>query len=193
MMEVATLARPVVPDSVFRKQVEDLSHEKISACFQCEKCTNGCPVTFAMDIAPHILMRSILLGLKNEVLQSDTIWVCASCETCTTRCPNDIDIAHVMDTLRQLSSSQTVKDSQKNVPLFHSAFLKSVKWYGRSHEMTMIINFALKSEGISGLLKQANMGVEMMRKGKIKLLPSRLLAGSQVKNIFRQTERKEKS
>ena len=192
-MEVSGVAPNIAPSPFFRKQVEDLSREKISACFQCEKCTNGCPLTFAMDIAPHKLMRSILFGLRNEVLQSDTIWVCASCETCTTRCPNDIDIAHVMDTLRQLSSRQIVKDSQKNVPLFHSAFLTSIRWYGRLHEMTMVVNYALKSEGISGLVKQANMGVEMMRKGKIKLLPSRFRAGRQVKNIFRQAERQEKA
>lgn len=181
----------ITPSFLFRKQVEDLSGEKISACFQCEKCSNGCPLTFAMDIVPHKLMRSILFGLSNEVLQSDTIWVCASCETCTTRCPNDIDIAHVMDTLRQLSYDQGVKESQKNVPIFHSAFLRSVRWYGRLHEMTMAINFALKSGGVSGLAKQGNMGLEMIRKGKIKILPSKL-AGGQLKNIFRQAERRRK-
>jgi heterodisulfide reductase subunit C len=191
-MQVGGLAQSITPNSLFRKQVEALSGETISACFQCEKCTNGCPVTIAMDIAPHRLMRSIHLGLKDEVLQSDTIWVCASCETCTTRCPNDIDIAHVMDILRQLSRHQGVKASQMNVPLFHSAFLKSVRWYGRLHEMTMVITFALKSEGITGLAKQANMGVEMMRKGKIKLFPSRLIAGRQVKEMFRQSERRDK-
>jgi len=192
-MQGGGLAQTITPNPLFRKQVEALSGETISACFQCEKCTNGCPVTIAMDIAPHKLMRSIHLGLKNEVLQSDTIWVCASCETCTTRCPNDIDIAHVMDILRQLSLSQGVKDSQKNVPLFHSAFLTSIRWYGRLHEMTMAVTFALKSEGVKGLAKQANMGVEMMRKGKIKLFPSRLLAGHQIKEMFRQSERREKT
>lgn len=191
-MAVAGLPQAIIPNSLFRKKIEDLSGEIISACFQCEKCTNGCPVTFAMDIVPHRLMRSIHLGLMSEVLQSDTIWVCASCETCTTRCPNDIDIAHVMDILRQMSNQQGVKDSQKNVPLFHAAFLMSVRWYGRLHEMTMAITFALRSEGFSGLVKQANMGLEMMRKGKIKLLPGRRRGVSQVKNIFRQAEANKK-
>lgn len=189
MTEVKISPQTIAPNPLFRKQVEDLSGEKISACFQCEKCTNGCPLTFAMDIAPHLLMRSILFGLKNEIIQSDTIWVCASCETCKTRCPNDIDIAHVMDILRQLSRKQGVKESQKNAPLFHSAFLTSIRWYGRQHEMTMAVNYALKSEGINGLIKQGNMGIEMIRKGKIKFLPSRLSAGRQVKDIFRRTER----
>lgn len=188
-MEILGPVQAITPDYLFRKEVTDCSGEVISACFQCEKCTNGCPVTFAMDIVPHKLIRLINFGLKNEVLQSDTIWVCASCETCTTRCPNNIDIAHVMDTLRQLSVSQGIKDSQKNVPLFHSAFLSTVRRHGRLHEMMMAIDFALKSEGISGLAKQANTGVDMMRKGKIRLIPSRLFAGHQVKKIFKQSER----
>lgn len=192
-MAVSGLEKAITTDFEFRKQITDLSGETISACFQCEKCTNGCPVTFAMDIVPHKLIHLINLGQKSEVLQSDTIWVCASCETCTTRCPNDIDIAHVMDTLRQISFSQGMKDSQKKVPLFHSAFLATVKRHGRLHEMMMAVDYSLKSEGISGLSKQMNMGIEMMRKGKIRLLPSRLFAGRQVKNIFKQSERNEKA
>jgi len=63
-------------DSVTRQQIEKLSQEKISTCYQCEKCTNGCPMTFAMDILPHQIMHSIQLGLTDEVINSDTIWVC---------------------------------------------------------------------------------------------------------------------
>jgi heterodisulfide reductase subunit C len=188
-----TQISPVTPKSAFRKRVEELSGERTTACFQCEKCTNGCPVTFAMDIAPNRLMRAIQLGLEDMVLQSDTIWVCTSCETCTTRCPNDIDIAHIMDTLRQLSRARGVKDSQKSVPLFHSAFLNSVKWFGRVHELTMASTFALRSEGIKGIRKQAGMGIEMIKKGKIKIIPGRLRAGRQVKSIFRHTGREKKS
>jgi heterodisulfide reductase subunit C len=139
-----------------------------------------------MDIAPHRLIRSIQLGLKNEILASDTIWVCASCETCTTRCPNSIDIAHVMDSLRQMSASRGVKDSQKQVPVFHSAFLSSIRIFGRVHEATMTVTFALRSGGISGLLRQAGLGINMMRKGKIRVLPARLRAGSQVKGMFKR-------
>ena len=57
-MTVAEIPRLVVPNSSFRKRVEELSGEKVSACFQCEKCTNGCPLTFAMDIPPHKIGRA---------------------------------------------------------------------------------------------------------------------------------------
>jgi heterodisulfide reductase subunit C len=185
-MATANIGQVVMPAASFRREIESRSGQKVSACFQCEKCSNGCPVTFAMDIAPHRLIRSVQLGLKDEVLASDTIWLCASCETCTTRCPNGIDIAHIMDSLRQMSAARGVKASQRQVPLFHSAFLSSISTFGRVHEMTMTVSFALRSGGVSGLLKQANIGLQMLRKGKIRIIPARLWAGSQVKNMFKR-------
>lgn len=186
-MDDAVLTQPIIPNSSWRNKVEELSRQKISACFQCEKCTNGCPVTFAMDTVPDKLIHAIHLGLKDKVLQSDTIWVCASCETCTARCPNGIDIAHVMDTLRQMSVHEGVS-SQKDTSVFHSAFLSSVKRYGRIHELEMMVSYTLKSEGPGGLLKQAGLGINMFMKGKLKLLPRSLRAAGGVRNIFKQTE-----
>jgi len=185
---VAPLPQDVVPRPSLRRKIEELSGQKISACFQCEKCTNGCPVTFAMDIVPHRAMRLLHLGLVDEVLHSDTIWVCASCETCGTRCPNDIDIAHIMDTLRQLSRKEGIKPARRNVPIFHSVFLASIRRYGRVHESAMAVNYALKSGGLKGLLKQAGMGLAMFTRGKIKLRPARLRGKSQVKDIFRKAD-----
>ena len=189
-MTTAELPKIILPKPSLRKQIEELSGEKVSACYQCEKCTNGCPVTFAMDILPHKLMHLISLGYVKEALSSDTIWVCASCETCTTRCPNGIDIAHVMDTLRQMSQREG-SVSQKNVPRFHTEFLSSVRKHGRVHEMGMILGYILKGEGPLGLLKWAGMGMSMFLKGKIKLLPHSIKATGQVKNIFKQAEGKE--
>jgi heterodisulfide reductase subunit C2 len=172
--------------------IEELSEEKISSCYQCEKCTNGCPLTFAMDINPHQVMHNLQLGQSEEILNSDTIWVCASCETCTTRCPNDIDIAHVMDTLRKLSKQRGVKPSQKQAPVFHESFLNNVKRFGRMHELSMATDFTLKNEGLTGLTRQAKLGLAMIRKGKMKIVPARLRAGKEVGEIFRKIREKRK-
>ena len=187
-MAVNTTLRVDPKAPVTRRTVEYLSGEKISACYQCEKCSNGCPMTFAMDIAPHQVIHSIQLGLIDEVINSDTIWVCASCETCTTRCPNGIDIAHVMDTLRQLSTKRGVKTSQKHAPVFHKTFLNNIKTFGRIHEMTMILDYTLRAGGIKGLLKQSSLGLAMLRRGKMKIIPERFIAGREIKTIFRKTE-----
>jgi len=185
---MATLRLPelIEPDSAFRKRVEELSGQKISACFQCEKCTNGCPVTFAMDIMPHKLMRLLQFGLKDQVLNSCTIWLCASCETCTARCPNGIDIAHIMDTLKQISQREGIKSAQRNVPIFHSAFLSSVKRHGRVHEMELAIGYAWGDEKLKGILKMAGLGLTMFLKGKVKLIPGRVKAIGQVRELFKK-------
>ena len=188
-MTIAETKDKIIPQPSLRKKIEELSGQKIAACFQCEKCTNGCPVTFAMDIVPHRLMRLLQLGQLDEALRSDTIWVCASCETCTTRCPNDIDIAHVMDTLRQLSRKEGVKISQKNAPIFHSAFLSSLRRHGRVHEPEMAVEYMLRSGGLMGLRKQSGTGMAMFKRGKIKLLPPRVRTGRQVKDLFNKVKK----
>lgn len=159
-------------------------------CYQCQKCTSGCPVAFAMDIVPHRLMHFLHLGLLNEVLRSDTIWICASCETCSTRCPNNIDIATVMDTLRQMSL-QSGMASQKNARLFNKEFLGSVRQHGRIHELRMITAYTVKSKGLAGFLKQREMGRKLFARGKLKLLPHSLKGNPQVKTIFSRAEKEE--
>jgi len=178
----------IVPNPDLRKEVEEASGQNISACFQCGKCTNGCPVAFAMDIGPHKLVRLLQYGQVGEVLHSDTIWVCASCETCTTRCPNDIDIAHLMDTLRQLSQRQGIKASQYSVPIFHDAFLSSIKKHGRVSETEMALTYSIKNGGCLGVLKLAGMGFSMFTKGKIKIWPSRVRAIKHIRNLFMKAE-----
>lgn len=182
----AQLPKTIVPEPSRRRKIEAISGQKITACFQCEKCTNGCPLTFAMDIVPHKAMRLLYLGQVDEVLRSDTIWVCVSCETCTTRCPNNIDIAHIMDSLRQTSLREGIKPSQKNVPIFHAAFLSSIKKHGRVYEPEMVVNFALRSGGIKGLMQQAGLGIAMFSRGKIKLVPAQARVKKQVENIFKK-------
>ena len=188
-MDVPTLNRaaaPVAPQAALRKKLEDLSGEKISACFQCQKCTSGCPVTFAMDLPPHVIIRLLHLGQLQKVLDANTYWVCAACETCSTRCPNAIDIAHVMDTLRQYrgEGSHAVPQADR---VFHQEFLNSVKRFGRVHEMSMVTLFTLRTKGLAGLIKQGMLGLSMMLKGKLGLIPERTKGRGQVRAIFKST------
>lgn len=89
-------------------KVEGLSGENIYACYQCGKCSAGCPSISEMDISPGEIIRLVQLGEEKEVLNSKTIWVCASCFTCVTRCPKGIDLAKIMESLRQISLRKNV-------------------------------------------------------------------------------------
>ncbi len=88
-------------DEVIAK-IEEISGQHIAKCFQCGKCTAGCPSTDSMDILPNQIMRLLQIGEKDEVLESKTIWVCDSCFTCESRCPKGLDIAKVMEAVRQI-------------------------------------------------------------------------------------------
>ena len=184
------IQRTIAPDSTSRRMIEEKSGQKVSACFQCGKCTNGCPITFAMDIMPHQLIHLLQLGQVEDVLNSDTIWVCASCETCTTRCPNGIDIAHVMDSLRQISGQRGIKPDQYSIPIFHKAFLGSINRHGRVHETEMALTYSIEDAGWLGLLKLTGLGFAMFIKGKAKIRPSRVRALKRVKNLFKKAEDK---
>jgi len=48
------------------------------------------------------------LGLKDRVLNSDTLWLCASCFTCTDRCPQDVEVASVIRVLRNLAAESGI-------------------------------------------------------------------------------------
>ena len=106
------------------------AHLTVTSCFQCRKCSSGCPLSFAMDLFPDQVIRLALLGQEDQVLGSRTIWVCSGCETCTSRCPNGIDIAGVMDWLKG-EAARRGQAVEAEVAAFHRLFLESIRACGR--------------------------------------------------------------
>jgi heterodisulfide reductase subunit C len=86
----------------FVAKVEELSGQNLLVCYQCGKCSAGCPAVHDMDILPNQIIRFAQMGLKEDLLASKAIWVCASCMTCNVRCPKGINIAEVIEALRQI-------------------------------------------------------------------------------------------
>ena len=86
----------------FIERVEELSGENVYACYQCGRCSAGCPVASEMDVLPNQVIRLVQMGLAEDVLHSKTLFLCASCFTCQSRCPKGIDMARVMEAVRHL-------------------------------------------------------------------------------------------
>lgn len=86
----------------FIDKVEALAGQDLLACYQCGKCSAGCPMAKHMDLPPNQMIRYAQLGLKDELLASESIWMCVSCLTCNTRCPKGVRIAEVIEALRQM-------------------------------------------------------------------------------------------
>ena len=168
-------------ENSFLSEVARVSGVSLQACYQCQKCSAGCPVADAMDLLPNQVLRHIQYGHRERVLGSKTIWICASCYTCSVRCPNDVDIAKIMDTLRHLAIRSGSKPGEKDIRIFHSLFLEEIKSKGRIHELSLILKFKSKTRDF---LKDAGLGWKMFRLGKIKLFPSSSRGGREIKEIF---------
>jgi heterodisulfide reductase subunit C len=181
--------RTIPRENSFLSEVVEASGENLQACYQCQKCSAGCPVADAMDLLPNQVLRHIQYDHRERVLGSKTIWICASCYTCSVRCPNSIDIARIMDTLRHIAMHSGVKPGEKNIPIFHSVFLDEIKSKGRIHELSLILKFKSKTREF---LKDAGLGWKMFRLGKIKLFPSTFTGGKEIKEIFNRFEKGER-
>lgn len=185
-----------VPDFTFLDQMEAAGPFHASECFQCRKCTSGCPATFAMDLYPDQVIRYALLGLKDEVLRSRTIWVCASCETCTTRCPNGIRIAEVMDYFKELAVREGIKSPVPEVLAFHQTFLDNVRQGGRVFEGTLVPVFMLRSgqvrkKVIKGTWRdEAKMGWRLFRKKRLALSPKSIQGKEEIRSILRPSKKR---
>jgi heterodisulfide reductase subunit C2 len=177
---------PILKENSFLSEVVEASGQSLQACYQCQKCSAGCPVAEAMDLLPNQVLRHIQYGHREKVLRSKTIWICASCFTCSVRCPNDIDIAGIMDALRQAALHSGVTPGEKEIPVFHSVFLEEIKARGRIHELSLLLKFKLKTKAF---LKDAGLGWKMFRLGKINLLPSSFSGGKEIKEIFHGYEK----
>ena len=162
-------------------EIDHDSGEKIQNCFQCQKCSAGCPLNFAMDILPNQVFRHIQYGHREKVLTSNTIWLCASCQTCSTRCPNSIDIAKVMDTLRSIAHRTGAVSGEKNISLFHKFFLSLTKYTGRTWEPGFAL-YELKSGGLGGFM---GWGLKAFLRGRMGVFPS-FKGGKAFRNLFKE-------
>jgi heterodisulfide reductase subunit C len=189
-MESINLSQSISKNVDFTQQIGEESGQPVQHCYQCGKCTAGCPVAFAMDYTPNQVIRMVQLGMKDELLKSNTIWICSSCSTCTTRCPCNVEIANVMAALRIMAgkSGTAPAGKAKYVEVMYNALLGTVEKFGRTYEVGLVLQNNLKS---GKLFNNANMGMPMLQKGKLNLLPSKVKGAAEVARIFSEVRKME--
>lgn len=95
------------------KKINELSGESVKVCMQCATCTGMCPMVEEMDLSPRQVMHLSQFGFMEKLAEINTYWKCASCHACSVKCPRGIDIARVMEALRQ----QVLRKSDDKIKL----------------------------------------------------------------------------
>ena len=144
----------------------------VSRCYQCGKCSAGCPASQDMDYPPSLLLRYLQTGQPSSderVLGSYTIWLCLSCHACVARCPMEVDLPTIMDTLRGESlRRKLVHPRARDIVAFHSSFLDIIRRFGRLWEVGLVAEYKLRTRH---MLQDVTLVPAMLKRGKLPLLP----------------------
>ena len=139
--------------------------ENAYKCYQCKRCTSGCPVAQYAEMHPAMIMRAVQLGQLDMVFDDKFIWLCTGCETCTTRCPQGIDIAAIMDELKIIARRDgRIPAGTPSAAMMKLNYDSFVRW-GRMWEVELITLDVLKRP--MSAKSWLSLGPKMMLKGKI--------------------------
>ena len=177
-MQALTVAQPTAADGL-AQHIRRETGDNVFLCYQCVKCTSGCPLAERFDLTPTQVIRSLQWD-DARVLESKAIWQCASCYTCSTRCPVEIDVAGVMRALCLESKRRGIPPALPDVDRFNTAFALVVKLFGRIHEMTLVALFNLLRRRPLGDWRT---GVEMLKRRRLRLLPRFVRPAKRVERV----------
>lgn len=177
----------------FAAAADPLAHIAVQDCYQCGKCTAGCPVADRMDVVPNQIVRLVQLGQADAAARAGGIWECVSCQTCTTRCPKSVDCAAVMDALRQRSSAPDLAaPGARRTVVFQKAFLQNIRRNGRLNELELIAQFKtaafLGDFSVPLLMKDALLAPKMRTRHKLHLFGEKVRDRRLVNRIFARCE-----
>ncbi len=161
---------PMHIDSGLAQRIQEELGENVYLCYQCVKCSSGCPLVEFFDWQPNQIMRAVQLGQEDIAFESETPWLCASCQTCSTRCPQGLDIAAVMEFLIREAVARGIEPPVKQVKRFNEAFLREVHIWGRAYEPGLMAEMGVQDP--KSLLNDVDLYLRMLRKMKVGFLPS---------------------
>ncbi len=190
------LTQPSAPDGSplpvdrFKKIIDHVARQKVDLCWHCGTCTAGCPFVEHMDLPPNHVIRLVQLNDREAALRCRTIWICVGCHTCATQCPNSIDIAAVMDALRQLAIHDGVTQTETDIYKFHKYVYESIQKHGRLNKMEALSRFKL---GSGQIFSDLQAGLKMLTRGKLDVLPHNIDDRDALADIFSHYDERRRS
>lgn len=142
----------LAPQDDLVARVAELSGQNVYACYQCGKCTAGCPFGFE----PQRVLRLLQLGEVEQALELESVRSCAGCFTCTAACPKGVDPARIVRALRLLTPGR------KPHRLRSRLFASNDRLSRLGSRFAPLSNWLLRAPG-AGLVAQLTLGIHRKR------------------------------
>ena len=173
------------PKTTIADDLLRLTGVNVATCYQCGKCSAGCPMAGESDLRPHNVMRLAMNDRRESLLDDESIWLCLTCETCSERCPNGCDPARIIDAVREMAAAGGHGPQQRNIRAFHDSFLAQIRGNGRLYEAGFMLAYKLRS---GALLADADSAPGMLSRGKLQPRRERIHDTENMRRIFRLCE-----
>jgi heterodisulfide reductase subunit C len=167
-------------------ELRDRTGVNVAKCYQCGKCSAGCPMAGEMAIRTHEIMHLVQRDHRDRLLESDSIWLCLACETCSARCPTGADPARVIDALRELALERDPSRAPRTIGAFNRSFLDQIQQTGRMSEVGLAAQYNVRS---GRFLQDAAAMPSLLLRGKLNVIPSGIRDPGEVRRIFRNVEK----
>ena len=142
MKSQADSERLSLPEDILRR-----TGVNVATCYQCGKCSAGCPMASEIDLRPHNVMRLVMHDQREKLLADESIWLCLTCETCSARCPNGCDprARHRRRCARSPSRAGSGRHAAHHRAPSTAAFLDQIRANGRLYEIGCHVSYKLRS------------------------------------------------
>ena len=187
MMTVGAISQ-AQPPAIAAQEIDSRYGPQVGLCYQCKRCTSGCPLADVMDFRPHQMVRLARLGATERLLTSEAIWTCVGCYLCTARCPQGVPVAELVYALKGFALRRGLTPKKAPLPAFLRAFEGTVERYGRNHELTMLRRYFLSTDPMVALRK-GPMGLKLFRQGRLPLRGEKVRGRRKVRAMLRRARR----
>jgi heterodisulfide reductase subunit C len=109
-------------DFEFSRHIKQTTDSNPFVCFTCRTCSSLCTSGKVDVLNIAKIVRQIVFGLKDSVLNSKEIWTCATCMKCQEFCPQGVNPLDLIYSLQ----NEAVKAGMPTIPTAYVEMVKNI-------------------------------------------------------------------